>query len=111
MRCYAPSMPKCATEQHLIHIRGWPVMAARCTTCPFRYEGEQAVANRIRSTLLSRSQICHHPRLHGSPETHLCRGARDEQLTLLHRAGLLPEPTDSCFAQASATAMARSAGK
>jgi hypothetical protein len=52
-------------------------------------------------TVLQASQICHHPRLYGKKETHLCRGARDEQLTILHRLGWLPEATDKAFEIAS----------
>jgi hypothetical protein len=52
-------------------------------------------------TLLQASQICHHPRIHGEPETHLCRGARDEQLTILYRLGWIPEATDAAFSEAS----------
>ncbi len=72
-------------------------MATRCPSCPFRPEGDAALANRIRIELLGASQTCHHPRLHGQPETRLCRGERDEQLTLLYRLGYLEKPTDASF--------------
>ena len=84
-------------------IRNWPVMAAKCESCPFREGGDIELRNRVMErTVLQASQICHHPRLHGKKETHLCRGARDEQLTILFRLGMLPEPTDKAFAEASA---------
>lgn len=44
------------------------------------------------------SQICHHPRLHGHTETHLCRGARDHQLVVFHRMGVIDAPTDEAWA-------------
>ena len=84
-------------------IRNWPVMAAKCESCPFREGGDIELRNRVMErTVLQASQICHHPRIHGKKETHLCRGARDEQLTILFRLGMLPEPTDKAFAEASA---------
>jgi hypothetical protein len=86
-----------------VNIRNWPVMAAKCESCPFREGGDIELRNRVMSrTILQASQICHHPRLHGKKETHLCRGARDEQLTILYRMGMLPEATDRAFAEVSA---------
>ncbi len=84
-------------------IIGWPVMAAKCESCPFREGGDIELRNKVMErTILTASQVCHHPRTHGKKETHLCRGARDEQLTILHRLGWLPEATDQAFAEASA---------
>jgi len=82
---------------------GWPVMAHCCASCPFGEHGDPRVKKSVVSRLLtlSHSQICHHPALHGKRETHLCRGARDFQLNLLHRMGFLSEPTDEAFAIAS----------
>jgi hypothetical protein len=83
-------------------IQGWPVMAAKCASCPFRDGGDIELRNRVMErTVLQASQICHHPRLHRKKETHLCRGARDEQLTILYRMGLLPEATDAAFEEVS----------
>ena len=83
-------------------ITGWPVMLAMCESCPFREGGDVQLRNAVMSrTILQASQICHHPRVHGKKETHLCRGARDEQLTILYRLGMLSEPTDAAFAEAS----------
>ena len=77
-------------------------MTEKCATCPFGANGDPSLAQRVlKRTLLQASQICHHPALHGKPETRLCRGARDQQLALLCRMGLLPEPTDVAFAEAS----------
>lgn len=77
-------------------------MPAKCATCPFNENGDKALRNAVLSkTLLQASQICHHPALSGKPETHLCRGARDEQLTLLFRMRLIEAPTDEAFRAAS----------
>lgn len=84
-----------------------PVMASQCASCPFREGGDTKLqAAIIARTALQAIQICHHPRLHSKKETHLCRGARDHQLTLLYRIGLLPKPTDKAFAEASAKVLA-----
>lgn len=65
---------------------------------PFSETGDKRLAAAVLDrTLFQSSQICHHPRLNGKKETHLCRGQRDEQLVLLHRMGLIDEPTDAAF--------------
>lgn len=84
------------------NIRNWPVMATQCASCPFREGGDIQLRNAVMSrTLLKASQICHHPRMHGKKETHLCRGARDQQLMILYRMGMLSEPTDAAFKETS----------
>lgn len=45
--------------------------------------------------------ICHHQTLNNKSATHLCRGARDFQLQIFHRLGLLEEPTDECWGKTS----------
>jgi hypothetical protein len=83
-------------------IKNWPVMQAKCPSCPFGPNGDIELRNRVMErTILQASQICHHPAIHGKKQTHLCRGARDEQLTILYRMGLLNEPTDAAFAETS----------
>lgn len=80
------------------NTKGWPVMPAKCRTCPFNETGDKRLAAAVLDrTLFKSSQICHHPVLDGKKETHLCRGQRDEQLVLLHRMGLIDEPTDAAF--------------
>jgi len=80
-------------------VRNWLVMAHQCATCPLRqdeqgrYPDEGLAQMVIVRGMTEVSQICHHPRMHGKPETHLCRGARDFQLQLFHRPGFLSEPT------------------
>jgi hypothetical protein len=83
----------------------WPVMKARCPTCPFGdgtgKDRVPEIANMVRQRCLTEaSQICHHPRLHGKPEKHLCRGARDYQLEIFHRLGVIREPTDKAWNEA-----------
>lgn len=78
-------------------------MKGKCPTCPFNKGGngrEAApdIADMVRHRCLTEaSQICHHPRLHGKKEDHLCRGARDFQLEVFHRIGLLETPTDEAW--------------
>lgn len=95
-----------------MNVRGWPVMAAKCSTCPFR-EGSAFSELRasVESRLLQASQICHHPALSGKRETHLCRGARDQQQQLLYRLGYLDEPTDEAWTRAELEARERKEGR
>lgn len=80
-----------------------PVMKRQCATCPFRTDergrhADPRLVNKIQVQCLSEaSQICHHPALEGKPETHLCRGARDFQLTIFHRLGIIDAPTDEAW--------------
>jgi hypothetical protein len=79
-------------------IKRMPVMKTQCASCPFGPNGDARTATAVLDrTLMKASQICHHPRLNGKPETHLCRGARDIQLKVLVAMGLLPEATDEAF--------------
>jgi hypothetical protein len=81
-------------------------MKTQCPTCPFRTDQsgrhpDVALVNRIQADMLTRaSQICHHPALRGHRETHLCRGARDYQLMIFHRLGVIEAPTDQAWAKA-----------
>ena len=83
----------------------YPLMKKRCSTCPFntnergRHPCPELVDKIQRRCLSEASQICHHPRLGGKPETHLCRGARDFQLLMFYRMGLLDKPTDEAWAR------------
>lgn len=83
-------------------VRNWPVRKTMCPSCPFREGGDRELAARVLDrTLFKASQICHHPVLHGAKEHELCRGARNEQLTLLHRMRLIDAPTDEAFTRKS----------
>jgi hypothetical protein len=78
-------------------------MKEQCGTCPFlkdkcgRFPDPKLVASIEARILTKASQICHHPSLHGKRQTHLCRGARDFQLMIFHRLGVLAEPTDKAW--------------
>lgn len=78
-------------------------MKRQCATCPFRTNErgryrDTKLVNKIQAQCLSKaSQICHHPVLEGKPETHLCRGARDFQLTIFYHLGVIDAPTDEAW--------------
>jgi hypothetical protein len=75
-----------------------PVMKAQCKTCPFRPEGNPQVRAWVEAHIYtSASQICHHPKVHGKNETHLCRGARNQQQQIFYRMGILNAPTDEAW--------------
>jgi hypothetical protein len=82
-----------------------PVMKRQCATCPFRtdergqYDDPRLVSKIQHQCLNQASQICHHPSLEGKPETHLCRGARDFQLTIFYRMGIIDAPTDEAWSR------------
>lgn len=86
-----------------INTSDWPVMKGKCPTCPFNKdengrETAPEIADMVRSRCLTEaSQICHHPRLYGKKEDHLCRGARDFQSEFFYRIGLLETPTDEAW--------------
>jgi hypothetical protein len=86
------------------------VMRQRCSTCPFNTDKngrhkDVALVNKIINRVLNHAnQICHHPALLGQKETHLCRGARDYQLDIFWKLGVLEEPTDKAWAIAQAKA-------
>lgn len=84
-------------------ITNWPVMPKQCASCVLRtdergrYVDEHLASSVIERCITRASQICHHPRLNGKRETHLCRGARDYQLMIFYRIGFLSEPTDRAW--------------
>ena len=86
-------------------ISNLPVMKKQCMTCPFRTDergrhlDERLVAKIQMCVLTESSHICHHHKLVNRPESHLCRGARDYQLEIFYRMGLLAEPTDRCWSK------------
>lgn len=86
-----------------INISDYPVMSTKCETCPFRTNDkgrhpDGALAAQIQQKCLTKaSQICHHPRLSEQNQTHLCRGARDFQLEIFYRIGVINEPTDAAW--------------
>lgn len=86
------------------NIRGMPVMPGRCSTCPFNPNGDPELRARIElRCLTTASQTCHSSGMvHGAPDTYVCRGARDFQLTFFHRIGFIDDATDEAWARKAA---------
>jgi hypothetical protein len=79
-----------------MNIEGMPVNKHRCHSCPFNEGGCQSVRQRVASQVVSEaSQLCH-----GTDNKTLCRGARDLQLEIFHRLGVVEAPTDEAWAKA-----------
>ena len=81
-----------------------PVRATMCATCPFRAGSPYAylVPDLAASSMTEASRICHstgsnglHKRT-GKPR-HLCRGARDLQLSVMTARGVIAAPTDAAW--------------
>ncbi len=77
-----------------------------CATCPWRKNSKYAFLKKdLQESALTRvSRICHSTgsnnavnRRTGKP-AKICRGARNEQLQMFHRLGLLKAPTDAAWA-------------
>lgn len=87
------------------NISNWPVMKSKCPTYPFNEDengserSPDVVAIVKNRCLTTASQICHHPKLKGKKQDHLCRGARDFQLQIFHRLGFLDDQTDDAWAR------------
>lgn len=87
-----------ARQRRTRNVAHMPIMRVQCATCPFR--GVSELRRTVEARLMKVSQTCHSTgAMDGKPDTHICRGARDLQLTFLHRIGFLPEPTDECWNQ------------
>ena len=81
-----------------------PVMPKMCPTCPFGPNGCIELREKISSRVLSvASQTCHSTgvAIGKNYDTHLCRGARNLQLTVFHRLGVIAEPTDEAWMKAA----------
>lgn len=81
-----------------------PVRKAKCKTCPFRAGGWTHVRELLEQRALTEgSPICHSTGKalvrHGGKrlKAHICRGARDFQLTIFHRLGVIEKPTDEAW--------------
>ena len=83
------------------NVTNWPVMAARCPSCPFNADGCKEIRAMVeRRCMTEASQICHHPAIKGKKETHLCKGARDFQLLMFYRLGVIAAPTQEAWDKA-----------
>lgn len=84
------------------------VMPEMCATCPFRPRSKYAfLADDLAASALSKaSRICHstggnnaiHRRTGKPPK--ICRGARDLQLRMFFRLGVIDAPTDEAWERA-----------
>ncbi len=90
-------MPK--TKKQPIEM---PIMPEMCATCPFREDrdGVDEVRTGVMQRVLTEgSQTCHSNGIaNGEPhDSHLCRGARNFQLEVFARLGVIKEPTDEAW--------------
>ena len=79
-----------------------PIMPEMCATCPFREDrdGVDEVRTGVMQRVLTEgSQTCHSTGIaNGEPhDSHLCRGARNFQLEVFARLGVIDEPTDEAW--------------
>jgi hypothetical protein len=82
------------------------VASVQCASCPWKQDGgilgqdtELKAALEIQ-VATQENQLCHAPALVGEPETQICRGARDYQLQIFYRLGVLEAETDEAWAKA-----------
>jgi hypothetical protein len=78
-----------------------PVMPAMCATCPFRDTGWTEVRALLQQRALSTATpICHstgHALTKRLGPSHLCRGARDFQIQIFYRLGVIDAPTEEAW--------------
>lgn len=78
-----------------------PVRKAMCATCPFRESGWTEVRDFLHHRALNEATpICHstgEALVKREGPAQLCRGARDFQLQIFYRLGLLAAPTDEAW--------------
>lgn len=82
------------------------VMSAMCGTCPFRDGSpyEFLRGHLTQSALTEASRECHSTGSNGvnvrtGKKPKLCRGARDLQLQVFYRLGIIEAPTDEAWAK------------
>lgn len=81
-----------------------PIRKTMCPTCPFRpgSKYEYLRDDLAASALTEASRECHATGSNGinrrtGIEPHLCRGARDVQLTVMASMGVIEKPTDESW--------------
>jgi hypothetical protein len=77
---------------------GSEVMKDQCAICPYRDPVYTHLRNEMTAkAMFEGNQVCQHLkwREHTSPPE--CRGARQQKLQVLYRAGLIAAPTDEAF--------------
>jgi hypothetical protein len=78
-----------------------PVNPNKCRTCPFTQSHATAIA--LQRSIIDRmlddggSQICHGTEGPNRRPKSLCRGAREQMLTLFFRMGFIDEATDEAW--------------
>src|SRR4051794_31621422 len=90
-----------ATFPKVLHV-----MEKHCATCPFHAAGWTHVRELLTSRAMQAAPICHST---GSralkkgkdwiKQAHVCRGARNLQLDMMFRLGVIKAPTDAAWAE------------
>jgi len=81
-----------------------PLRKTKCATCPFREGSPYAyLVNDLTASAMSDSRICHSTGKNNAinkrtgKKPHLCRGARDVQLSVMFRMGAIDAETDAAW--------------
>lgn len=84
-------------------MKNIPLCKTMCPTCPFRAGSPYAsLVPSLTLSAMMESRICHSTgnnainRRTGIPE-HICRGARQIQLRVMHAKGVITAPTDKAW--------------
>lgn len=89
----------------------YQLMSVQCATCIFGDRpavGPERLAEIQTYLITGKTHLCHHADIEQADKAArkrvkmACRGARDWQLQIWHRMGILPEPTDAALAAAMA---------
>jgi hypothetical protein len=71
-----------------------------CKTCPFNLNGVEEIREKVkRRSLTEGNQICHTSQIEKRKDLQICRGARNYQLEIFYRMGVIAEPTDQAWEQ------------
>lgn len=92
-------MAKSGRRRGYVDIRGFAVMKAPCSTCPFKttFLGSDAMEQYTTSLVTFQAQhLCH-----TVDNTMICRGGRDIMLRAMCAMGFIEEATDECFERTS----------
>lgn len=80
-----------------------PCRKSLCATCPFRAGSPYTdLAPMLAQSAMKESRICHSTGSNAinrrtGIKPHLCRGARQVQLTVMHQMGVIDHPTDAAW--------------
>lgn len=89
----------------MARLKPAPVRPKHCATCPFHDAGWVQLRDFLTHRALEdRSPLCHQSGPGALkkgpqwlPKPHICRGARDLQLQVFHRFGMIDAPTDEAW--------------